>query len=69
MRFMAIHFFTKAGEAGPMGDTERTRLEQEGSLGPDIRLSCQIRVENDLWVNVLNRASAAGIDPGTRPAD
>lgn len=58
-----------AGEPGPMEDLERTRLEREGSLGPDIRLSCQIRVNADLTVNVLGRASAAGIDAGPRPAD
>src|SRR4051812_43600921 len=58
-----------SGEPGPMGDLERTRLEREGSLGPDIRLSCQVRVESDLTVNVLNRASALGAAPGPRPAD
>ena len=34
-----------AGEPGPMGDLERERLAREASLGPDIRLSCQIRVD------------------------
>jgi ferredoxin len=58
-----------AGEPGPVGELEKARLEQEGALGPDIRLSCQIRVEADLWVNVINRAAASGVAPGTRPAD
>jgi ferredoxin len=48
---------------------ERDRLAREGDLGPDIRLSCQVRVESDLTVNVLNRAAAAGVTPGPRPAD
>lgn len=58
-----------AGDAGPMGELERERLAREAELGPNIRLSCQIRVHGDLSVRVINRASAAGIDPGTRPLD
>ena len=58
-----------AGEAGPMSTVESERLAREPALGPDIRLSCQIRVSGDLWVNVLNRASAAGVAAGPRPAD
>jgi ferredoxin len=57
------------GEPTPMEDLERERLAREAALGPDIRLSCQIRVESDLTVRVLQRASAMGIDPGTRPMD
>src|SRR3954470_12058821 len=53
-----------SGEPGPMGDLERERLAREASLGPDIRLSCQIRVHSDLTVNVLGRASAANIPAG-----
>jgi len=52
-----------------MGDLERERLAREASLGPDIRLSCQIRVESDLKVNVLNRAGAQGLPAGPRPID
>jgi ferredoxin len=58
-----------SGTPAPMGDLERERLAREASLGPDIRLSCQIRVEGDLEVRVLGRASAQGISPGPRPAD
>jgi len=57
------------GDPGPMADLERERLAREASLGPDIRLSCQIRVESDLKVRVLGRASATGGPPGPRPAD
>ena len=57
------------GDPPPMGELERERLAREGSLGPDIRLSCQIRVASDLHVRVINRAAAAGISPGPRPAD
>jgi hypothetical protein len=52
-----------------MTDVERERLALEASLGPDIRLSCQIRVESDLKVCVLNRAAAQGVTPGPRPLD
>lgn len=58
-----------SGDPPPMGELEQTRLAREASLGPDIRLSCQIRVESVLEVRVLNRASALGRTPGPRPAD
>ena len=58
-----------SGEPGPMADLERDRLAREASMGPDIRLSCQIRVQSDLTVRVLGRASATGMTPGTRPTD
>ncbi len=57
------------GDAGPMDDVERERLAREASLGPDIRLSCQVRVETDLSVRVLGRAAAQGLTPGPRPTD
>jgi len=57
------------GEPEPMGELERARLAREGSLGPDIRLACQVHVTSDLTVRVLNRASASGISAGPRPAD
>src|ERR1700729_3954521 len=63
-RVQVIH-----GDPGPMETLERERLALEGALGPDIRLSCQIRVESDLTVNVLQRAAATGLSPGTRPMD
>ena len=58
-----------SGDVSPMTEIEELRLAKEGSLGPDIRLSCQIRVESDLEINVLSRAAASGITPGTRPTD
>lgn len=57
------------GDAGPMPDVERERLARDGQFGPDIRLSCQVRVTGDLTVNVLARASTSNMTPGTRPAD
>jgi ferredoxin len=58
-----------SGEPEPMGELERARLAREGSLGSEIRLSCQVHVASDLTVRVLYRASAAGISAGPRPAD
>lgn len=47
----------------PMGDKERDCLEEDGVLG-QFRLSCQVRVHQDIEVNVLMRASVQGWDPG-----
>ena len=58
-----------SGELAPMGELERERLAREAELGPDIRLACQVRVESDLSVRVLGRASAQGITPGPRPEE
>ncbi len=58
-----------AGDPGPMEEVEQVRLAREGSLGPDIRLSCQVRVHGDLTVRVLGRAAAGGMTAGPRPAD
>jgi ferredoxin len=58
-----------SGELAPMGELEQERLAREASLGPDIRLSCQIHVESDLTIRVLNRAAESGMAAGTRPLD
>jgi hypothetical protein len=34
-----------------------------------VRLSCQIRVNGDLKVRVINQASVRGMDAGPRPFD
>ena len=58
-----------AGEAGGMGENEQAILLTKDDLGPNTRLSCQIRIHGDLEVKVINQACVAGIDPGTRPED
>jgi ferredoxin len=58
-----------AGDPAPMEATEKERLASETNLEPNTRLSCQIRIESDLWVLVVNRASQTGIPAGTRPLD
>jgi ferredoxin len=58
-----------AGDPGPMQELERDRLAVEADLADNIRLSCQIRLDQDLKVRVINQASVRGIDPGPRPLD
>lgn len=57
------------GEPGEMQDLERNRLAVEQELAPNTRLSCQIHVQSDLKVRVVNQASVKGMDPGPRPLD
>ncbi len=57
------------GEPGPMGELERNRLAMEAELADNVRLSCQIRVNSDLKVRVINQASVRGMDAGPRPLD
>jgi ferredoxin len=57
------------GDAGEMGEAERNRLALETGLAENVRLSCQIHVQNDLHVRVVNQSSVRGLDPGPRPAD
>jgi len=57
------------GDPGEMGELERNRLAVESELAPNVRLSCQIRVANDLRVRVINQVSVRGMDAGPRPLD
>ena len=57
------------GDPGDMGELERNRLAMEAELAPNVRLSCQIRIKNDLKVRVINQVSVRGIDAGPRPLD
>ena len=56
-----------AGDPGEIGELERNRLAMETGLAENVRLSCQVRVGDDLKVNVVNQASVRGIPAGTRP--
>lgn len=57
------------GEPGEMLELEQNRLAMEAELAPNVRLSCQIRINSDLKVRVINQASVRGMDPGPRPFD
>jgi ferredoxin len=58
-----------AGDPGEIGEVEKNRLAVESELAPNIRLSCQIHVHDDLKIRVINQASVRGLDPGPRPLD
>lgn len=58
-----------SGNPTPMAGMEQARLARDETLGPDIRLSCQIRVDSDLAVRVLMRGSETGLPIGSRPTD
>ena len=55
-----------SGNVPAQSDLEREALE-EPDLIARFRLSCQIKLENDLVVRVANRAHLVGIGPGPRP--
>jgi ferredoxin len=57
------------GDAGPMLEAERERLAREADIGPDVRLSCQVRVTSDLSVAVLKTSASTGLPVGPRPED
>ncbi len=58
-----------AGDPGEIGEPEKIILATKTDLGERTRLSCQIRVIDDLHVKVLRQASVDGIEAGTRPAE
>jgi ferredoxin len=58
-----------AGDPGEMGEQERNRLALETGLAENVRLSCQVRVHDDLHVRVVNQVSTRGLDAGPRPAE
>ena len=58
-----------SGEFGPIGEAEEAILATKGDLGPNTRLSCQIRLNSDAHVKIINQASVKGIEPGTRPEE
>lgn len=59
----------RSGDPGEIEEDERAVLSTKTDLTDHTRLSCQIRVHDDLHVEVVNQASVAGIDPGTRPEE
>ncbi|HVG31351.1 MAG TPA: 2Fe-2S iron-sulfur cluster-binding protein [Pyrinomonadaceae bacterium] len=58
-----------AGDPGEIGEAERERLARETGLAENVRLSCQVRVEDDLKVRVVNQASTRNMDAGPRPVE
>lgn len=58
-----------SGDPGEMGELERNRLAVEADLADNVRLSCQIHVNDDLRIRVVNQSSVRGMDAGPRPLD
>jgi ferredoxin len=58
-----------AGDPGEIGEPEKAILATKTDLDDHTRLSCQVRIMDDLHVQVINQASVKGIDPGTRPEE
>ncbi|CAN5292512.1 2Fe-2S iron-sulfur cluster-binding protein [soil metagenome] len=58
-----------AGDPGEIGEAEATILATKTDLNDHTRLSCQVRLIDDLHVKVINQASVKGIDAGGRPVE
>ncbi len=58
-----------SGDPGEIGEAEAAILATKSDLGINTRLSCQVRVIDDMKVNVINQASVAGVDAGGRPEE
>jgi ferredoxin len=58
-----------SGDPGEIGEPERLVLATKTDLGDHTRLSCQMRVIDDLHVKVARQASIEGIDAGGRPSE
>ncbi len=58
-----------AGDPGEIGEPERAVLATKTDLNDHTRLSCQMRVIDDLHVKVVRQASVEGIDAGGRPSE
>lgn len=58
-----------AGDPGEIGEPERNILATKTDLSDHTRLSCQVRVIDDLHVKVIRQSSVEGLDAGARPAE
>ena len=58
-----------AGDPGEIGEPEKNILATKTDLNDHTRLSCQVRVMDDLHVKVVRQASVEGMDAGGRPTE
>ena len=58
-----------AGDPGEIGEPEKAILATKTDLNDHTRLSCQMRVMDDLHVKVVRQVSVEGIDAGGRPSE
>ena len=57
------------GDPGEIREPERAILATKEDLNDHTRLSCQIRIIDDMHVKVINQVSVKGIDAGPRPVE
>lgn len=57
------------GDPSEIGDAEKAILATKTDLGDHTRLSCQMRIIDDLHIKVLRQASVEGMDAGGRPVE
>lgn len=58
-----------SGDPGEIGEPEKAILATKTDLNDHTRLSCQVRIIDDLHVQVVRQASVEGIDAGGRPVE
>lgn len=58
-----------SGDPGEIHEAERAILASKSDLGDHTRLSCQVRLMDDLHVKVMRQAGVEGIDAGGRPVE
>ncbi len=58
-----------SGDPGAMTELEAQLRESKGITQDNVRISCQIRVHDDLTVKPLMTATESGMDPGPRPTE
>lgn len=58
-----------SGDPGEIGEPEKLVLATKTDLNDHTRLSCQVRLMDDLHVKVVRQASVEGIDAGGRPTE
>lgn len=58
-----------SGDPGEIGEAEKAILASKTDLGDHTRLSCQVRVIDDLHVKVIRQSSVEGLDAGGRPVE
>ena len=58
-----------SGDPGEITEDEAAILATKTDLSDHTRLSCQVRLNDNLHVKVLRQASVEGIDAGGRPID
>lgn len=57
------------GDLGDIGEAEATVRQNKGIEDPSIRLSCQVRVHEDVSIRLIKTVGSTGLDAGPRPQE